>query len=107
MGMVQRCFPAVELLDKTVEFAQHLADKCSPMSLAAMKLQLWNHPARPVHEALDESVELMGLSIGGGSPDFKEGVLSFLQKRAPNFPPMDPANPVVKRAKELLLPSKL
>ena len=40
LGMVQRCFPAESLLDKTVEYAQHLADKCSPVSMASMKLQV-------------------------------------------------------------------
>jgi enoyl-CoA hydratase/carnithine racemase len=39
-------------------------------------------------EAHDEAVELMKASIL--RPDFKEGVASFLQKRLPNFTPVDP-----------------
>ena len=107
MGMVQRCFPKEELLDQTVEFAQHLADQCSPVSMAAMKLQVWNHPTRSLTEAVDESTDLMKLTIGGKNPDFKEGVLSFLQRRAPSFGPMDPKNVVIQHAKQLLMRSKL
>lgn len=107
LGIVQRCFPKETLLDKTVEFAQHLADKCSPVSLAATKLQVWNHPTRSLTEALDESTELMGLTIGGDNDDFKEGVLSFVERRDPKFNPVSPQNVVVARAKELLMRSKL
>ena len=70
-------------------------------------MQIWTPPRRSLSEAVEESVELMGLTIGGDNPDFREGVMSYLQKRPAKFDPMDPKNVVIQRAKELLMRSKL
>jgi enoyl-CoA hydratase/carnithine racemase len=106
MGVVQRCFPSAELLQRTVEFAQHLADTCSPTSMAAMKLQVWGDQRKSLREAANDASDMMAHSLGSGNADFKEGVLSFLQKRPVRFAPLDKDNPVVVRASELFLSDK-
>ena len=40
-------------------------------------------------EITDDAIELMKASLR--RPDFKEGVASFLQKRTPDFQPVQPA----------------
>jgi enoyl-CoA hydratase/carnithine racemase len=48
-----------------------------------MKWQVYRHLNMPLGEAMKESDALMAASTAHS--DFKEGVKSFLEKRAPNF----------------------
>jgi enoyl-CoA hydratase/carnithine racemase len=48
-----------DVKERTVEFAQRLADTVSPTSMAAMKRQLWEHPRLSDEEALRQSTEMM------------------------------------------------
>jgi enoyl-CoA hydratase/carnithine racemase len=51
-----------------------------------IKRQVYTHPSMAVDDALAESNRLMAESLG--RPDFKEGVASFVEKRAPEFAPL-------------------
>lgn len=83
LGLVSRVYPADELLAKAREFATLLATKSSPRSLRVMKRQVWNDLLRGLGPSVDTAVEEMLASFT--AEDFNEGVLSFLEKRPPNF----------------------
>jgi enoyl-CoA hydratase/carnithine racemase len=74
-------------LSAAVAYAQDLADNVSPTSMAVIKWQVYNHMDLGLMDAVDHADELMIASID--RPDLTEGVASFVQRRAPNFPPLD------------------
>ncbi len=86
MGLVNEVVAPELLLDRTLEFASELATHASPTSMAVMKRQVYGDWNRGIVPATDDAIELMKASLR--RPDFKEGVASFLQKRPPNFQPV-------------------
>ncbi|MEM7276094.1 MAG: enoyl-CoA hydratase, partial [Actinomycetota bacterium] len=86
LGLVNRVLPPDELVDATLAYADELAGNAAPLSMAIMKQQVYRHPLLPLDEAMEESNALMRASLR--RPDFKEGVASFLEKRAPSFTPV-------------------
>jgi enoyl-CoA hydratase/carnithine racemase len=89
LGIVNRVVEPERLLDEAIDYATDLAVNASPASMAVMKRQVWQDFERSLPDAHDESVRLMLESFGRS--DFKEGVQSFLERRAPNFPPYEPS----------------
>jgi enoyl-CoA hydratase/carnithine racemase len=85
MGVVNRAVAPDQLLDETLAYATDLAENVSPASMAVIKRQIWQDYGSTLPESHDESVRLMFESFT--RPDMKEGVMSFLEKRPPNFPP--------------------
>jgi enoyl-CoA hydratase/carnithine racemase len=83
IGLVNACLPADELLPHCMEYVQHLAQACSPASLAIMKRQVYEQLHVGLGRAERDSQRLMVESFG--RPDFAEGVSSFLEKRPPAF----------------------
>jgi enoyl-CoA hydratase/carnithine racemase len=83
MGMVNKVLPDAELLPFVREYATNLAENCSPTSMAIMKRQIYEDMSENLDHANKKSMKLMFESFG--RPDFKEGVTSFMQKRAPHF----------------------
>ena len=84
IGLVNRVVPHDELLSFVQSYVADLAANCSPASMAVMKRQVWQHWTSELGPAEKEAVKLMVESFG--RPDFREGVTSFLEKRAPRFP---------------------
>ena len=84
LGFVDRVVPHEDLLAEARAYIENLARSCSPTSIMIMKRQVYIHLMRPLHEALEESNKLMADSLR--RDDFKEGVASFVEKRAPAFP---------------------
>ncbi|MGC7094884.1 enoyl-CoA hydratase-related protein [Amycolatopsis lurida] len=83
-GLVQRVHEPGELLDKAYELARELIETTAPVSVAVTRQLLYRMSSAdspfPVHEV--DSKLIGGLSA---NPDAVEGVLSFLQKRPPEF----------------------
>jgi enoyl-CoA hydratase/carnithine racemase len=63
-----------------------VARNCSPVSLALVKRQLLLDAESTLEEARLRSVEL--LTEAKRFSDYREGVLSFMEKRPPAFEPL-------------------
>jgi enoyl-CoA hydratase/carnithine racemase len=86
LGLVNEVVDKEHLMDRVFEYASDLAVNCAPSSMAAMKQQIWNHLGMSFDESMADSERLMKLSLR--QEDFKEGVQSYLQKRPPQFKPV-------------------
>ena len=64
-------------------YVEELAANCSPASMAIIKRQVYQHWTSELGPAEREAVRLMLESFQ--RPDFREGVVSFLEKRPPRF----------------------
>jgi enoyl-CoA hydratase/carnithine racemase len=83
IGLVNRVVPHDELLGTVRAWAEDVAAHCSPTSMRIMKRQVYQHLTAALGPAEKEAVRLMIESFD--RPDFREGVFSFLEKRAPKF----------------------
>ncbi len=84
LGLVNRVVPGDRLLEEARGFVQGLAATSSPASLMHMKHMIYRHLMEPLGEAMRDTNGMQDVSVQG--PDFKEGIASFLERRAPNFP---------------------
>ncbi|MGV0875228.1 enoyl-CoA hydratase [Mycolicibacterium sp. XJ879] len=86
LGLVSGVVAPEDLLSHAVGYAEDIAANCAPSSLAVIKQQVYADTMRSVFEASDDAEKLMHESMQ--RPDFLEGITSFFEKRAPNFPPL-------------------
>ena len=86
MGLVNRVLPGEILLEEAIAYGRDLAANCSPASMATIKRQVYDHATADLARALAESDAYMAQTLAG--PDFKEGVSSFVERRAPDFAPL-------------------
>lgn len=83
MGLVNAVVPHDQLLPHVYERATELATLCSPRSIGVMKRLVYTHQFTDLATASAETDTEMVQSFP--SEDFREGVASFLEKRAPRF----------------------
>ena len=82
MGIVSKVLPKEQLVDKALEMANDYAN-AAPASVAITKRLLW--------KGLESTPETMMRAEGkpfawlGNQPDAKEGIMSFLEKRDPDW----------------------
>jgi len=86
LGLVSRVTEPGEALAAATAYARDLAASCSPTSMALIKHQVLTDLDATYDQAMRRSYRAMAALAAG--PDFREGMDSFLQKRAPRFPPM-------------------
>lgn len=86
LGVVNKVYPRETLLDEVLAYAKDVAANCSPRSMATIKAQVYSHLESSLDDAMDEANKLMSRSFR--FPDFKEGVQSFVERRAPAFEPV-------------------
>ena len=84
-GLVRSVHGADELLPAARAIAQEIAQNTAPVSVALSRQMLWrmlgaNHPMEA------HRVDSRGILTRGTSDDAREGVMSFLEKRQPNYP---------------------
>jgi enoyl-CoA hydratase/carnithine racemase len=84
-GLVRSVHPVGELLPAARELAREMADNCAPVSVALSRQLLWRMLGAP-HPMHAHRADSRGIFLRGQSEDVKEGVASFLEKRAPSFP---------------------
>ncbi len=83
LGLVDRVVTDGDVVGAARRYIEDLASNSSPTSIMVMKRQVYLHLMRPLHEAMNETIQLMAESMT--RPDFREGVESFVQKRPPSF----------------------
>jgi enoyl-CoA hydratase/carnithine racemase len=82
-GLVKAVYPPEQLLDEAYKLARKFSENKSPVATAIMRQMLYRNSAQP-HPLEAHRVDSLGMfytSVGDG----KEGVKSFLEKRAPDF----------------------
>jgi enoyl-CoA hydratase/carnithine racemase len=87
MGLVNRVYPAEDVLAETLAYAKRMAAEVSPTSLYVLKRQLWSGLSASMDDAAASANDVLPAMIKG--PDFKEGTSAFQAKRPPAFGPPD------------------
>jgi enoyl-CoA hydratase/carnithine racemase len=85
LGFVNRVVDG-DVVEAAMAYATELATHCSPASMADMKRQVWADSVGSLVESWERTEKLMLASFD--RPDLKEGILSYLEGRAPEFPPL-------------------
>ncbi|AXE66082.1 enoyl-CoA hydratase [Hyphomonas sp. CACIAM 19H1] len=83
MGLVNKAMPGDELMGYVHDLALHLATQVSPRSVAIMKRQVRESYLQSYAASLEVADGEMEASFA--THDFKEGVASFVERRAPAF----------------------
>ena len=84
LGLVKEVVPPEQLMDRTMAYAEDIAQNCSPASMAIIKRQAYGDAMRELADSNARSEVLLQQSLK--RPDVIEGITSFLEKRSPSFP---------------------
>jgi enoyl-CoA hydratase/carnithine racemase len=84
-GLVRSIHAADDLLKAANELAREIADNAAPVSVALTRQMIWRGLGQ-THPMQAHRVESRLLVDRGMSNDTREGVASFLEKRAPIYP---------------------
>lgn len=84
IGLVNRVVPAEALLPEAMAYARQLAEQCSPRAMQAIKRQCYADLMGDLFASYRRSEQLLEDATTAG--DFKEGVMSWRENRAPQFP---------------------
>ena len=84
IGLVDRVVD--DALAAALDYAREIARVCSPAALRDIKRQIWGDANATLHDAIERAGALMVASFTRA--DLAEGVVSYLEKRAPDFPPL-------------------
>jgi enoyl-CoA hydratase/carnithine racemase len=83
LGIATKALPAEEVLPTALELARDIAVNAAPASVAIAKRLLWDGLTMSVPEMLAKEGPLFAWA--GNQPDAREGVVSFLEKRDPQW----------------------
>ena len=83
MGIACRALPADEVLPAALGIAHDIADNTAPLSVALSKRLLWSDPPLTAEDA--ERLETEYHRVLMGQADATEGVLAYLERRAPRW----------------------
>ncbi len=86
LGIANKVVPGDQLIPETRAYVKNLVDTASPTSLMHMKRMVYQHMMGSLGPALADMRQLVERSVHW--PDFREGTSSFLERRAPKFPPL-------------------
>jgi enoyl-CoA hydratase/carnithine racemase len=90
LGLVKEVVAPENLMRRTLEYAEDIAQNCSPASMAVIKQQVYGDATRDVVDATSRAEVLLREAMP--RPDVIEGITSFLQKRPPQFPSLTPSD---------------
>ena len=83
-GLVSEVVPDDKLIDRALEIGSSYSSKTSAISVSLARQMMWNMLAA-THPEEAHILDSMAMERMGKSPDIKEGIASFLEKRAPSF----------------------
>jgi enoyl-CoA hydratase/carnithine racemase len=84
-GLVRSVHEPEDLLPAAKALAREIADNTAPVSIAITRQLIWRM-AGAAHPMEAHMADSRGIQIRGAMQDVREGVNSFLEKRAPKFP---------------------
>jgi enoyl-CoA hydratase/carnithine racemase len=84
-GLVRSVHAPDDLLPAARALAREIADNTAPVSIAVTRQLIWRM-AGASHPMEAHRADSRGIQARGRSGDAREGVTSFLEKRAPNYP---------------------
>ena len=84
-GLVSDVITSDKLLYRAMEIGSSYSNKTSAISVSLARQMMWGMLAA-THPEEAHFLDSMAMEKMGKSPDIKEGIASFLEKRAPNFP---------------------
>ena len=84
-GLVRSVHPPGELLGAAGALAREIADNAAPVSVAMARMMMWRMLGAE-HPMLAHRADSRGMYFRGRSADAAEGIASFLEKRAAEFP---------------------
>ncbi len=84
-GLVSRVVPHTELLTVARALAREIAENTAPVSNALTRQMMWRMLGAS-HPMDAHIVDSAAIYSRGKTADAKEGVMSFLEKRQPNYP---------------------
>jgi enoyl-CoA hydratase/carnithine racemase len=82
--LVRSVHPQEELLDAARALAREIADNAAPVSVALTRRLMWTMLGAD-HPMVAHRADSRAMLARGQSEDVREGVTSFLEKRAPSF----------------------
>ena len=85
IGLLDRVFPADELLAGLVAYVDELAANVSPGAIAVMKSQVYRHLSDAMEPSLADADRLTQAQLK--HPDALEGAMSLIERRPPRFQP--------------------
>lgn len=83
-GLVSEVVDSEDLLDRAREIAEEIASLTSPVSIAFIRQSLWKGLGAS-HPSEAQQLEAQMTHATRGSDDGREGILSFLEQRPPEF----------------------
>ena len=84
-GLVESVESPEGLLARAQEIAREIVENTAPVAVALTRQMLWRFSAEATPWDLLKLDAAMNMTLGAGA-DVREGVASFIGKRAPNFP---------------------
>ena len=84
-GLVSDVISDDKLIERALEIGSSYSSKTSAISVSLARQMMWNMLAA-THPEEAHILDSMAMERMGKSLDIKEGIASFLEKRAPNFP---------------------
>jgi enoyl-CoA hydratase/carnithine racemase len=86
IGLVEYVTSREQVLDEAIAYARQIATYCSPSAVADIKRQIREAASSEFGTSYEQAEA--DLTIASRRPDFAEGIDSFIERRAPRFPPL-------------------
>jgi enoyl-CoA hydratase/carnithine racemase len=84
-GLVRSLHQKDDLIGVATDLAREIADNAAPVSVALSRQMLWRMLGAD-HPMEAHKIDSRGIDARGSTPDVREGVMSFLEKRPAKFP---------------------